>query len=212
MGRASLGAGQHGQTRLPSRVSWMTDTQVTDSVTQRSSGSQGAEPCRAGPRPLRAGREARVLIRNRKQSGEERPGVGRGQAPHPTAGPGAPGWGRDCRALESGQAGRPGKQGAAWAASSPGRGGAGGAVLPSPAVSASRGFLPDLRRQKEKLRPPRGRGLGSGSARCAGWGSVFPGQGPGHPGVCAGKDTQARRERLVCQKLGTSVFRTEETK
>ena len=81
----------------------MTDTQVTESVTQRSSGSQGAEPCRAGPRPLRAGREACVLIRNRKQSGEERPGVGRGQALHPTAGPGAPGWGCDCGALESGQ-------------------------------------------------------------------------------------------------------------
>ena len=37
-------------------------------------------------------------------------------------------------------------------------------------------------------------------------GSVFPGQGPGHPGVCARKDTQARRERLGSWKPGTQRF------
>ena len=37
-------------------------------------------------------------------------------------------------------------------------------------------------------------------------GSVFPGQGPGHPGACAGKDTQARREWLGSWKPGTQRF------
>ena len=189
----------------------MTDTQVTESVTQRSSGSQGAEPCRAGPRPLRAGREACVLIRNRKQSGEERPGVGRGQALHPTAGPGAPGWGCDCGALESGQ-GQAGPGSRARLGWHHLQGGAVLGVLCSPPRLCQPPEDSCPRRQKKKLQPPRGRRLGSGSARCVGWESEFPGQGPGHPGVCAGKDTQARRKRLVSRKPGTSIFRTEEPK
>lgn len=132
--------------------------------------------------------------------------VGRGQALHPRAGPGVAGLGPGLRGAPGSGRGQTRKQGATNRGGiAPREGRCWGccAALPD-RVS----LPPDLRRQKKQLRPPRGRRLGSGSALCGGQGKCVPGQGPSHPGVCAG-DTQARRERLVSWKPGTPRFQDQ---
>lgn len=108
--------------------------------------------------------------------------VGRGQALHPRAGPGAAGLGLGLRGARGQAEGRPGSRAPS---SQGGMRPQGGAVLGVLCCPPDRVSLPtDLRRQKKQLRPPRGQKAGSGSARWRGQGKHVPGWGPSHPGVC----------------------------